>query len=245
MKQKRLENICQEILSYVEKDYEISEEMVLALAQGLTFYNGREEKMPSSYIRLLDEIGQKWQYRETEQLSIEQTFVIGSVWGCLQMAEARRRYALNETSKVQQWNVLLKKYADKVYLLNIIRRKPGIRHKDLAQRSGKSPSQMTQIMAGMINDRIVTYNYTGREKFYFITELGQKLCQEDTLKRKQKQTSKLSWEMFRVENDEKDILQIPMRVTPKLLYWDVNDIIFRGGEDALTWAGKEMIFTNN
>lgn len=246
MKQKRLENICQEILAYIEKDYEISEEMVLALAQGLTFYDGREEKMPSSYIRLLDEIGQKWQYRETEQLSVEQTFIMGSIWGCLQMAEARRRYAMNEISKIQQWNVLLKKYKDKVCLLNVIRRQPGIRHKDLAQRSRKSPSQMTQIMTGMVNDRLVTCNYAGREKFYFITELGQKLCQEETLKQKQERTSKLSSEMFRVENDEKDFLQVMMwNATPKLIYSNMNSMISRGGEETQIWQRKEMIFTNN
>lgn len=204
MKEKRLENVCRELLMYVEKGYTISEEKVLGLSESLAFFDGREERMPSSYVRLRDEIDQRWQYREIEQLTVEELFIIGSIWGCLRAAESRRRCVRDDILEQRQWEILLNKYKDKdkVWFINTISSQPGIRHKDLAEKSKKSPSQMSQMMSGIIKDGLVSCNYAGREKFYFVSELGKKLSRQLAKQKREENLQKLSSNILCVGNNE-------------------------------------------
>lgn len=91
-KEKRLYNICKETLMFIERKNEIPEEQVYALMCGLAFYTGKEKKMPLTYIELQNEISQKWQYREIADLSPEQSFIYGSIFGCIKMMEIKRSY---------------------------------------------------------------------------------------------------------------------------------------------------------
>lgn len=90
MKNKRLDNICSEILDYMEEHDVISEEMVLSLFKGLALCEEDDEK-PTSYMHLFDEINEKWNYREIHQQLSEQVFLYGAIWGCLQLMETKQK----------------------------------------------------------------------------------------------------------------------------------------------------------
>ncbi len=178
MKRKRLENICKSILTAIKRNALIDEDQIFKLTDALSFYDGREEEFPDEYTQLCNVIEEKWHYQDVQELPKEQLFVYGGIWGCLQMMEAKRRYIDTVVSESQQWDVLINKYSDKLWLLKILFLYPGIRHKDISQRAEKTPSQMSQLLKNIYSDGLITCNYAGREKFYFLSELGEKLYHE-------------------------------------------------------------------
>lgn len=173
MKKKRLDNLCRELLGYMEEKTAISEERIYSFIEGLALFDAQDNEMPTSYARLFDEISEQWSYREIYQMETEQIFLSGAIWGCMQLMEARRKYMLDIDTKEKEWSMLLSKYQDKKSWLKIIHGSPGIRHKDFSQKAGKSPSQMTQSIAVLVNDKIINCNYAGREKFYFLSDKGE------------------------------------------------------------------------
>ena len=225
MNEKRLYNICKEILTHIERKDEISEDQVYRLGEGLSFYYG-EEKMPATYIKLLDTLGQKWRYQQMDDLSPEQLFVYGGLWGCIQAMEMKRMRIQTEELKREKWNVLIKGYDDKKQLLEVIQKNPGIRHKELAESVHKSPSQLSQIMVRMTGDGIVSCNYAGREKFYFLTELGEKL------------TDKLigQWKKNKVNG-----LKYQNNEDTNSVYTDISDV-WKGHYEGETHVWKRLYF---
>ena len=229
MNEKRLYNICKEILTHIERKDDISEEQVYRLGEGLSFYYG-EEKMPATYIKLLDTIGQKWQYQQLDDLSPEQLFIYGGLWGCMQAMEIKRKCVRTEELKREKWNVLIKGYDDKKKLLEIIQKNPGIRHKELAENVNKSPSQLSQIMVRMTRDGIVSYNYVGREKFYFLSELGEKLTDKLIGQRKKNKVNEIKYQNNEDTNSDETYISDVWKISSikgkpclrKLLY--VNDL---------------------
>lgn len=202
MKNKRLDNICSEILDYMEEHDAISEERVLSLFKGLALCEEDDEK-PTSYMRLFDEINEKWNYREIHQQLSEQVFLYGAIWGCLQLMETKQKALADQVEASKNWTILLRKYQDKLNLLKHIHASPGIRHKRLAEKEGISPSQLSQSMVGLVKDELITYNYAGRQKFYFLSAKGEKLYrklnEKKQLKRKQGVRSK-QLSMENIEN---------------------------------------------
>ena len=198
MRDKRLDNICSEILNYMEAYAEISEERVLALFKGLALSDERER--PSSYVSLLDKIDEKWNYREIFQDVPEQVFLYGAVWGCLQLMEEKQRTITGYMTEKQTWKTLLSKYRDRINLLKDMYISPGIRHKELAEKEHISPSHLSQIMGTMVTDKIVVYNYAGREKFYYLSEKGEKLYREMKMKKRSKNPQVGSFSRLNCEN---------------------------------------------
>ena len=88
-KRKRLYNICCEILGYIERG-NLTEEQIYRLEDELSFYKCKK-KMPITYIKLLDTIEQKWWYRQINDLSPEQLFIYGWLYGCMQAMEMKRK----------------------------------------------------------------------------------------------------------------------------------------------------------
>lgn len=211
MKKKRLDNLCRELLDCMEERTAISEEWVHSFIEGLALFDDKDNEMPTSYVRLFDEIIEQWSYREIYQMEAEQIFVSGAIWGCMQLMEAKRKYMLDIDAKEKEWSMLLSKYQDKKSWLKIIHASPGIRHKDFSQKAGKSPSQMTQSIACLVNDKIINCNYAGREKFYFLSEKGERLYKELNEKQRVEKIQNVYSKRLSDDNNENECVVINVR----------------------------------
>lgn len=207
MGQTRLINICQDILSRWREKKEIDEEQSYIFMDGiLDVFSNPEEETGADYRKVSEELNEMWQYRDFGSLSVEEVFLCGSLWGGIKMAELNRK-RLRQQSTIKE---LSRAYANKLWFFEAISYEPGIRHKDLAQKGGQSTSQLSQFVAGVVKEGLITYNRIGREKYYYLQKRGELVYAE--LKKQHDLEYQNQMKMAAGINDEISIDTVSQRI---------------------------------
>lgn len=174
--EKRLENICESLMELFQKEKRIDEEQVYIFLEGAVDFLNREADEHKTV--KLDKLGaylqKKWQYREIEQMTPEQAFLCGSIWGGAKLLGIKRE----RKETVFEFHELKKKHSVHYDLLHAISVDPGIKHKDLAGKLKKSTSHLSQYVIDVIRDGLITCSRIGREKYYYLSPLGEQVYDE-------------------------------------------------------------------
>lgn len=232
MKQKRLRNICRDILAHWYGKRRVDEEQTDIFYEGiLDQLDDQEKETAKEYQELAGKLHEMWNYKDFEEMSEEEMFLCGGLLGGVKMLElaARRR------DQHQAVSELVQVYEGKRWFLEAISNYPGIRHKDLAERGCQSPSQLSQFIVKAVKEGVVTYNRVGREKYYFLGKRGELVYEEIKKKQdsRQKDFTKLTFKnAMQLSNQSKS--QQAVYADPGRLYGiPINGLRF-GGERLYT-----------
>lgn len=167
---KRLENICESLLELLQKGKCIDEEHVhIFLDSAVDCLDGEtDEDKPQKLGRLAAYVQKKWQYREIDSMTSEQAFLCGGIWGGIKLLGMARE----RNEKSVRLEVLKKQYAGYYDFFHAIATEPGIKHKELAEKCGKSASLLSQFAAGVKREGLIVCRPVGREKYYYLRPLG-------------------------------------------------------------------------
>lgn len=170
---KRLENICEGLMELLQKDKRIDEEQVHVFFEGAAdcLNGGTEEDKTVKLDKLAAYLQKKWQYRDIESMTSEQAFLCGSIWGGTKLLGIKRERREN-AFRLEE---LKKQYSGHYDFLHAIAADTGIKHKDLAEKCGKSVSLLSQFAAGVKKDGLITCRRIGREKYYYLRPLGEQV----------------------------------------------------------------------
>lgn len=186
----RLRNISKGILQLICNKKHLDEEMVHIYIEGLVdALEDQADKLPTPCIKLMENIEEIWDFRQFEEISKEEAFLFGSIWGTSKLMKKK----IARTKRRSDLSDLVHSYIKYKWIFKEISAKPGIMHKELAHKGGMSASLLTQTLSGMIQNQFITYNHLGREKHYYLLETGEKLYQnmedEETQKEAPVETS--------------------------------------------------------
>lgn len=167
-----LVSVCQNIAECAVLHKNISEEQMLLFIDALASEDSGEQTiMAAAYKRLRSVIGEVWQYREWEEMSPEQAFLYGSIWGSMKSFDL----SCQKNKDADQMKLLVPKFKDKMWLFRAIKSQPGILHKELALKGKISPSRLSQIMDDEDMNTLISHRLSGREKYYFLKPRGEEL----------------------------------------------------------------------
>ena len=171
-KRSLLKNVCRILVGSMTSHKSITEDQVHSLMDELAAEEPKAlSDMPDDYKKLSSYIGEFWRYREWQEMTSEQAFLYGGVWGSVKPYEDGYRKVLDA-----DWmKLLVSKYKDKYWLFYTIKSQPGILHKELAQKGRISPSRLSQIMDDKDIFFLISYRLSGREKYYFLKPQGEEL----------------------------------------------------------------------
>lgn len=185
MQEINFEHICNNLTKRLQVRKSIEEEQVSvfldSVTERLTATEEPKEKT-SDYQALSELMNKMWHYGDFGKATRIQVFLYGSIWAGLRMIERKHKNTLRK----KKLEGLIAYYADKEWLLKAICCNPGIRHKDLAKLSGKSVSQLSQMVSRASKDELVSYHRLGREKYYFLMDSGEKVYKEILERRKRR-----------------------------------------------------------
>ncbi|MCM1123376.1 MAG: MarR family winged helix-turn-helix transcriptional regulator [Eubacterium sp.] len=171
-KRSPLENVCRNLMNSMDSHKGITEDQAFAFMDELSVEEPKDlADMPADYRKLKFSISEVWQYREWQELSPEQAFLYGSVWGSARLFELKQQKR-RETDRMK---ILVPKYRDKYWMFQAIKSQPGILHKELAKKGNISPSRLSQIMDDSDIDFLISHRESGREKYYFLKPQGEEL----------------------------------------------------------------------
>lgn len=183
-----LDRITDDISTCIVSGKELTQEQIFSfmenfIADSGSFFDAIKTKSYKAMRGLLNEL---WQYREWEDMSSEQAFLCGQLYGCVKLCEYREQSRQDALS----FRFLLSKYADSK-LFYIVKKNPGIRHKDLAKEIGLSTGRLSQMMDDEGMEELLISRVFGREKYYFLSARGEELFQKiEAQKRKAKKAEK-------------------------------------------------------
>ena len=166
----RLKNISKTILEKRKKTLE--EKQVFIFFEGILDII-HSNKTDEFYKKLSDYIHEMWQYRNIKDMDPEQAFLYGSIWGAINLEELNRK-------RIEMNNILDKitsNFRNYYPILSAIHNEVGITHKKLAGVLGKTPSDLSQIISRIYDERVFTYSRTGREKNYYLGQYGELVYQ--------------------------------------------------------------------
>ncbi len=167
-----LENVCRNLISDMDSDKNITEDQTLTFMEELSAEEPKDlADMPEDYRKLKFSMSEVWRYREWKEMTPEQAFLYGSVWGSARLFELRQQKR-RETDRMK---LLVPKYRDKYWMFYAIKSQPGILHKELAKKGNISPSRLSQIMDDKDIDVLISQRASGREKYYFLKPQGEEL----------------------------------------------------------------------
>lgn len=127
--------------------------------------------LTTPYKAMKSRVEEIWQYREWENMTAEQAFLYGQLYGSIKLCEYRKKEAEND-----QWLEFLSvKYRSKLWLFHAIKETPGIQHRKLADEGNLSVARLSQIMGEEDMEKLVSYRISGREKYYFLSPQGKEL----------------------------------------------------------------------
>lgn len=173
---KRLENICESLVTLFQKDKRIDEEQVYTFFEGAVDYldGDTSGNKTAGLDNLAACVQRKWQYREIEKMSPEQVFLCGSIWGGTRLLGVKRE----RKEKLFEIDRLKNQYSGQYELFHAIAVNPGIRHKELAGRCGKSISSLSQFAVGAMREGLIECSRVGREKYYYLRPLGEQVYEK-------------------------------------------------------------------
>lgn len=131
----------------------------------------------SEYAELTVMVDEMWHYRDVHALSAEEAFLYGGIWGAARLEHLMHKKDAEKASMAQLVHDFQdkKKEESSFRLLELIDQNPGIKHKDLAEQLGISPSMLSQIAAKLEPERLFMAQRSGREKYYFLQTRGKEL----------------------------------------------------------------------
>lgn len=170
MKQTRLGNICKDILAHWRGEGKIDEEQCYVFFDGvLDKILDPEEELTPDYKKVSAELREVWQYKDFSDLTPEEAFLYGSLWGGIQLAGLCEKRE-NQRKTVEKLTCV---YENKAWFFEAIYKNPGIRHKDLAMKGNQSTSQLSQFVSGVVKEGLIAYDRVGREKYYYLQKRGE------------------------------------------------------------------------
>ena len=95
-----------------------------------------------SYIDVKRRLDEVWQYRQWRDMTAEQAFLYGQLYGCFKLFHYREKEQKNN----ERLDFLISKYRSKQWLFQAIDKNPGIQHKDLAVKGAITSARLSQIM---------------------------------------------------------------------------------------------------
>lgn len=168
--EKNLKNISGLLLEKWKKDELIDEIQVRGFFDCILdnlLQIPQEESL--NYKKYSDKICELWHYREFEKLSKEEVFLYGGIWGSIKLM-ARRRERLQRDERLASY---ITKYKNNDSILKHIYYHPGIKHKDLAKKLKKTPSQLSQQIRSFEREGLIINDRMGREKYYYLLNDGE------------------------------------------------------------------------
>ena len=171
-KRSLFKNVYKNLLDSLISHTGITEEQIFKFMEELAMEETRaQSEMPPDYRRLSFSMDEVWQYQEWKMLSAEQAFLYGSLWGSCKVFELRHQQKL----AADQMKTLVPKYRSKEWMFRAIKSRPGILHKELADKGKISPSRLSQIMDDKDISFLISYRLSGREKYYYLKPGGEEL----------------------------------------------------------------------
>ncbi len=198
MEKTRLQNISETIWQRIEKKKRIQEEQAYIYFDGIVdvLCGGERVTVSCEENNLSNSLSEIWSYRNLDEFSKENVFLLGSIWGAMKVEE-RKRERREEASDLER---LIRKYHNYFWLLRAMEQEPGINHRDLAGRGKKKPSELSQLIARLEPDGLFTHNRIGREKYYYIQERGRKVCKAIAGENSEKIQKRGTWPDFFVNS---------------------------------------------
>lgn len=195
MKQNNIEMVSERILNRIEKGLMLQEEQrtafwEYALEQIRETENILLEAPFGQLFMLKEHVLKKWDYDEIGSLTPECAFEYGQLWGVFQLMDMADKRGEEKYSM----EFLKKQYGKYYRLFDLLKKSPGIRHKEVAEKMEKSPSEVSQIFAKLNGEKLFSTVKLGREKYYYLEERGNRLL-EAIKKDKKKAADVEKWKM--------------------------------------------------
>lgn len=194
-----VDSLCIRILSKLKEQEEVRDEQIsLFLKLSLKIIESSEvPELPRSFFLLKENVYKCWIYEKVDELDSNQAFIYGNLWGALKLIEVAEKNRENRKTM----ETLARKYESSRSVFQNMRDKPGIKHKELAERCKKTPSGLSQFLSSVKEEQLFYDIRLGREKYYYLEERGLILLDkiESQLKNKQR---KLNW-AYQCSNDWK------------------------------------------
>ncbi len=166
-----------------------------------------------SYIDVKRRLDEVWQYRQWRDMTAEQAFLYGQLYGCFKLFHYREKEQKNN----ERLDFLISKYRSKQWLFQAIDKNPGIQHKDLAVKGAITSARLSQIMDEEDVQDLVSNRISGREKYYFLGPLGKKMVE------------RLDNEKYDFRNmDEEHLISVPQLSSEILSSYFLNNNVYTG-----------------
>ena len=167
----RLANICSGLIERLSlKKYPQEEQVNIFLEGLLDYWDVNKENLPVSYYDFTGQIEKKWNYRHFEEsMASEDIFLCGSILGASRLMQLKTKRSEHQ----KEYALLSEKYKSGYNVFTLLQTNPGIMHKELAGRIDKTPSGLTQFLAPMTRDGLLTFQRIGREKHYYLLPKGE------------------------------------------------------------------------
>lgn len=194
MEQNNIEMVSERILNRIGKGLTLQEEQRTAFWEYALEQIGKTENIvPEASLgqlfMLKEHVLKKWDYDEIGSLTPECAFEYGQLWGAFQLMDMADKRGKEKYSM----EFLKKQYGKYYELFSLLKNSPGIRHKEVAEKIQKSPSEVSQIFAKLDGGKLFSTVKLGREKYYYLEERGNRLL-EAMEKEKKKTADAEKWE---------------------------------------------------
>lgn len=210
--------IFKEVIQRFYQKKDIDDEMLFWILDYMSelFVESHDDLEWQCYEWLLDKLNKVWQYKMLDQITTEQSYLYGGIWGCLSMLS----YIKEKKSKSQKSHELAVQYEKdaKYVFLSSIYNNPGLQNRKLADICEVTPARISQIASEAIKDGLISVQEFGKEKCYFIRTLGE-CVYEIAHKQKDKLAENfkmLDYKMVAFSNDDNDFWIKVMRVNSTL-----------------------------
>ncbi len=175
----RLKNICSLLLRKKASREKIYEEQVQIFLEGLVDLFDDEDMRADApeYEEMAVMVDEMWHYRDVRAFSPEEAFLYGAIWGSSHLEHLMRKRngdKISMNQMIQEFQSAKQEEAY-VHLLEVIERNPGIKHKNLAEKLGASPSELSQTVSKLEKEKLFSAQRSGREKYYFLRERGKEV----------------------------------------------------------------------
>lgn len=230
---KKLE-IFDEIMRRFYQKEAIEDEMFFYIAEIMAerFVESREDSEWQCYEPLLTKLNKIWQYRQCEELSSEQSYLYGGIWGCLSMLS----YIKKKKETSEKCHVLAKKYVSgtSFVFLNSIYNNPGVQNKKLAELCNVTPARISQITNEALQEGVISVRVFGKEKSYYMRTLGESVFgiiweQKDKLAQN---ANLFDYKVLEFSNEDNDFVK-------RIMVLNLMDEMGYGGIKAVAVAYKE------
>ena len=210
--------VIQEVIQRFYQKKDIDDEMLFWILDYMSelFVESRDDTEWQCYERLLDKLNKVWQYKMYEQITTEQSYLYGGIWGSLKMLS----FIKDKKTKSQKKYVLATQYEKeaKYAFLSSIYNNPGLQNKKLAEICDVTTARISQIANDALNDGLISVQEFGKEKCYFIRTLGESVYeivhkQKDKLSKSYKM---LDYKMIAFSNTETDFWVKIMQINSAL-----------------------------